>query len=164
MKRPGRVIDRDRGWRATLRGILDRAAGKDRLLVAVGIQGDEATADRGDGTTNVEIGTIHEFGAPKASIPMRSFIRAAVDPKASHYRKATRRIELEAFRGAPPEGALLQLGEEARTDIVDRIDSVIAPALKPATVERKQGEATPLIDSGDLKGSISVALRQGRVR
>ena len=49
--------------------------------IEIGILGEDKGGDKHEGSdiTVLEIATIHEFGAPKANIPSRSFIRAGYD-------------------------------------------------------------------------------------
>lgn len=59
-----------------------------KLRLRVGLFGSKAEAahEKAEGLTVLELGLVHEFGAPAANIPMRSFIRAVVDEHESEIR------------------------------------------------------------------------------
>lgn len=152
-----KVKDTDKGWKRIQRAFAKLGPG---MSVAVGIQGAVATAAHSGGVTNVELGAIHEFGAPKAGIPQRSFLRATADENVNRIAKRFEVIARGvADGGTATEGGLLQIGEEFRALVIDRIKAGIPPPLQQATIDRK-GESTPLIDTGALIGSISVAMRK----
>ncbi len=154
-----RVIDRDRGFKAFIRGLKQRRH-RGAVGVKVGVTADEDARLEGD--SNVRLATIHEFGAPKANIPERSFIRATVDTHRKKYEKALKKAEEAAIKN-PRTGSqlvkarLFQLGETAVADIQDRIDSNIPPPLADATVASK-GDDLALVDTGELRGAINSKL------
>lgn len=152
------VRDIDKGW-----GQLRRMAAGPPDRVRIGIQGDEADAEHEGGElTNLELGNIHEYGAPLAKIPERSFIRATIDEKAAAYIKLAGRLGKSVLQGTRTRAqALGLLGERVRADIVHRINSGIEPPLRPATIARK-GSSKPLVDTGQLKGSITYVLGSQR--
>lgn len=122
-----------------------RANGLDRR-VRVGIIGSER---------NAAIGAIHEFGAPAAGIPERSFLRDALvtDRRglAQMQRKLTAAVLAGRMTGAQAAAAL---GAWAVARVKNRIVDGLSPALQPETVERK-GSSTPLVDTGQLLGAIT---------
>lgn len=116
-----------------------------------------AEVDGGDGLTMAELAAIHEYGAPRAGIPARSFIR-------NTFSDSEGAAKLKAFMVRTAKGliqeklevaqALNQLGAFAQSLIKKRIKEHIPPPLKPATVKRK-GSSTPLVDTGQLINSIT---------
>lgn len=158
----GKVIDRDTGFRrfvANWRQIV-ATANRGDANVTVGIQGEEAKKDHDPerGTiTNLALAVIHEFGAPKAGIPSRSFIRSTVDKFQAKYQKMLRGGGLKILKGAPLKQVLFVVGETARSDIIKRIKNMeIKQDLKPATVARRGGDAgTALWDEGNLVNAIT---------
>lgn len=142
--------------------------------VKVGIQGREAVTEhegrptggssrsggqvlRGKTLTTVELATIHEFGAPGANIPQRSFLRSTADENRSKYARRMERMVRKFVRN--PEGfsilgEMTKLGEAVRRDVINKIRSNIPPPLKPATVRRKRGDELALVDTGQLVNSI----------
>jgi hypothetical protein len=148
----GKVIDRDRGMKKILRDL----AAMDGWQVTIGIHGQESgRGDFGKGAIdNVALGAIHEFGAPGAGIPERSFLRSAFD---ANVKKYVRILLLGAKKVTTGLGTAKQAvalaGEAAVADVVNRINAGIPPPLRPATVVRK-GSSKQLIDTGQLKASI----------
>jgi hypothetical protein len=147
----GKVIDKDLGMKRILRD-LDAAAG---WQVTVGVHGENA-GDRGDFTEidNVALAAIHEFGAPGAKIPERSFLRTAFDKNVKKYvlvlLDGARRIV--SGKGTAKQAVGLA-GEVAVADVVNLINAGIDPPNAPATIAEK-GSSTPLVDTGQLKQSI----------
>ncbi len=134
----------------------------------VGVQGKEAR-DRGTrlagGPTNVELFTIHEFGAPKAGIPARSSLRAVADSNEKRYQRMLADEVQTAFkRKSDVRKALLKVGETFRADVISAIKAGIPPPNTPATLARKKGETTPLIDTGSMIGSLSVYVGPRRLK
>lgn len=150
------VRDTDRGLAARLAALRDF----DRWVVVVGVLADEGARPHEDSDLTVlDIATIHEFGAPAAGIPQRSFVRATVDEHRADIARIQRALAARVIAGKlDVRGALEQLGAKVVGLIQTRIAAGIAPPNAPATVERK-GSATPLVDSGQLRGSVTYAVR-----
>lgn len=150
-------MERDRGWLRIKRNIQKMPP----LRAAVGIQGNQALAERDGPITNVELAMTHEYGSPDANIPQRSFIRSTFDEKRRTYQKELDRLGKAALDPARLRGDLRLLGEQNRADIIEKIRSNIPPPLSPLTIDQKAGETTALIDTGQLLRSISVELSEG---
>lgn len=110
----------------------------------------------------VRIAAIHEWGAPNAGIPERSFIRATVDKEKENINKllkANIKAHEENFLAMPFKNVLGQVGEYVTNSIQNAIRNRLQPELKDATVRRKTvGGKTgdvPLIDTGQLIQSIT---------
>ncbi len=158
-----RITDTDRGALELLHHLHQFKL----MTVRVGIIGEKADKKHKDSKkTNVEIGTHHEFGAPRANIPQRSFIRAAADENRQKYEDLLKKKVRALIRNPMKHttiGILKQVGETARRDVVKRIKARIEPALSDRTVARKKGESIPLVDTGALVGSITSGVgRKGR--
>ena len=150
------VRDIDRGFKRIKR-LLTKASRRGPA-VGVGAQAAEAKADH-DGITNAELAAVHEFG--KGNAPERSFLRSTFDENLRDYDRELTAIAKRTYDGsASLEGDLLLLGESMRSDVIQKIRSSIPPPLKSATVARKKGETTPLIDTGQLLNAISVQVRK----
>lgn len=122
-------------------------------FVKAGIVGDSATAPHGD-ATNAEVGAAHEYGTE--NIPQRSFIGQAMRRRVKEFRAlAARLLQMVIYKRATAEQALGLLGAWAVGAIKTTItrDGTFAP-LAPATIARK-GSSKPLIDTGQLIGSIT---------
>lgn len=144
------VRDRDMGWKK-LRRILNNPL---RQHVEIGVRGEDGSRNAG-GISNVQIATIHEFGAPEANIPERSFIRSTVDTHIAVYAKLTKTLSRKVYTlKMPLPIALGLLGVKVAADMQRQIRNGISPALKQATVDRK-GSSKPLIDTGQLVQAIT---------
>lgn len=147
-------IDIDRGWKR-----IAKRARQPKVSAKVGIQAPEAEATRKGGITNVLLGMVHEFGSER--VPERSHFRSTFDEKQKDYQAELDRIAQAMLDGARLKGEMLLLGEEYRADVLDKIRSSIPPPLADVTVERKGGETTPLIDTGQYLNSIRVVVTTG---
>lgn len=139
------------------RELREKIRGIGKAYVKVGVLESAGSADAGDGLTMAELAAIHEYGAPRANIPARSFIRntfldsdGAESLKKFMFRTAKGLIQEKL----DVQQALNQLGAFAQSMIKNRIKAHIPPPLKPATVKRK-GSSTPLVDTGQLINSIT---------
>lgn len=146
------LIDRDLGWRELFRKVT--LGGE--AYVKVGIQQDTTRSQEdGQGPVDmVQLGAIHEFGAPKANIPERSFIRAWHDSARTRISLLQDRLGRQFIDGKITMRQLLaKLGAFGQGGIRKFIRNLKEPALKASTIRRK-GSANPLIDTGQLLGSI----------
>ena len=144
------IKEKDRGWKRFI------VKTKGRPSVAIGIQGEKGNQDR-DGLTNVMLGTIHEFGT--ANIPERSFLRSTFDENYKKYIQEYNALFTKAIASGDLKGNLMLLGEKVRSDVLKKIKSKLQPALSAATIAKKGGEDTPLIDTGQMWNAISVEVR-----
>lgn len=152
----------DRGWEAIkerARMLRDTGA-----VVSVGVQGQQGAANHQDSRLTVaQIATVHEFGKvihhPKLNrttvIPERSFLRATID----QYQQAILRRQVLLQQGFilgkfPLKPAMELLGQYVVGLIKQRIANGIAPPNSPWTIAKK-GSSKPLIDTGQLRNSIT---------
>ena len=122
---------------------------------SVGVQGSEAGQDH-DGATNVLIGSVHEFGS--STNPQRSHWRSTFDENEKKYLKELKAISKRVYDPRDSiriEGDLLLLGETYKKDVIDKIKTKLKPPLTERTIEKKKGEDTPLIDSGEYINSFT---------
>jgi phage gpG-like protein len=158
-----KVSDKDRGWKELQRRVLRLS--RTGAFVRVGIQGNEASgAHTGSGQTVAEIATVHEFGAVTQTgvvIPQRSFIRAAIDENAPKLQRTATLVGRGVLLGKFGRTQALELlGHQAVGIMKQRIANRIAPRNSPVTIARK-GSDVPLIDSGQLRGSITHKVEAG---
>lgn len=105
--------------------------------------------------TLLEVAAVHEFGAPAAGIPSRSFIRATVDVKAAEIQATRDKLAAQVAEGKiTAQVALERLGAFAQGLVQARIAEGIGPALKPGTIARKKS-SKPLVDTGQLRSSVT---------
>lgn len=125
--------------------------------VAVGLPADAGTHPEA-GMSFAKLGAIHEFGAPKAGIPERSFLRAplraAQDQIASDFRRLMKMVVEDKLT---MNQALNSIGNRGATIAQQAISSGIAPPNTAAT-ERRKGSTTPLMDTGALRQAITWVL------
>jgi len=133
--------------------------------VKIGIIGDKAAIIRDDGEhlTNAQIGLIQEFGkhTGKRKIPARSFIVMPLKLHLNKYLKNKSSMTEKAFeksvKAGKTEEFVAKIGLVAEEVIQDAFATSgwgnWAPN-RPSTVKRK-GSSKPLIDTGELRRSIS---------
>lgn len=150
----------DRGWNDIQKRVAQLATST--AFVTVGVQGPKAAANHQNSTLSVgQIATIHEFGKviqtryARIVIPARSFIGATCDL----YKDKIGQREVLLQQGfVLGKFGLVQSLELLGTYVVGLIKSRIArgipPANKPSTIRRK-GSSKPLIDTGQLRNSIT---------
>lgn len=150
----------------TDKGIGKTAAqvfGKAKASVTVGVFGEKG-AEEHDGTslTMAEIAELHEWGI---GVPERSFIRSYIDAKDAEIMRAFLGQMKLAMRHAVQTGKpitdaqkmqiLDRMGLKMVGDIQGRISNAeITQDLEDETIRRK-GSSIALIDTGQLRSSIS---------
>lgn len=151
----------DTPWRE-LRAIVK---GVQNVALRVGIVGSAATKPHAGGDlTNAEVGAIHEFGAPAAGIPERSFVRSTF---------RVRRAELAQVQAAAAKAiiskrmhvrqALGIVGAWAAGAVKEQIlvyGPFLFQPLAPATILAKirkgaPNPTAPLVETGELAKSVS---------
>lgn len=157
-----KIIDKDHGFKALMKTVLGLK--KDRPSVAVGVL--ESSASRADGETTVlNVATFNEFGTKNADgsvhVPERSFIRAWFDQNRALCQKRLKGLLQRVIKGElTEEQALDQFGLWAQGSIQRRMASSIPPPNADSTVAKK-GSSTTLIDTGQLRSSITYEIRKG---
>ncbi|QQP86940.1 phage virion morphogenesis protein [Entomomonas asaccharolytica] len=114
---------------------------------------------RSDGVTNALIAAVHELGVPELNIAERSFLRASLTGNQGKYI----RLNAENFKRVlnhqmSIDQALNVLGLIAAGDVKAFIANGDFTPLKPETIKRK-GSSKPLIDTGELRQSITYEVR-----
>lgn len=134
--------------------------------VAVGILGEKAARTKkvreGDETRDVtvaDVATWLHYGTSR--IEPRPFIAIALERHRAEIQKRFARIA----RGVLEEKLTLDqglglMGETVAGEIKKTIAEGVPPPNKEATIERK-GSSTPLIDTGQLRGSVAFQVRDG---
>lgn len=153
-----RVVSKDHGY-AKMRANLKAAAKGGG--VSVGVHAAEGAA-QAKGSSEAEPATVldvayyNEFGL---GVPERSFLRAWVDENASVNADKLRKAMQLVVKGQKtlPE-ALALLGLSFQGGIQKNMAVGIPPPNAPATVAKK-GSSTPLVDTGQLRQSITFQVR-----
>ena len=147
----------DRGWNDLQKKATALKKGR---AASVGIQGAEAqiAEDVHGGMTNVELGAIHEFGTQDGHIPERSHIRSTFDKNKAKYESEMKEISREFYARKDVSGKLLLLGEEVKTDIIETIRSGELEPLAESTLARREGNATPLWNTGQYVNALTATV------
>lgn len=158
-----RVKVTDRGAEAMLKRLIAARAPRG---VAVGVLAKDAQtgAAESPGLTVLDVAIFNEFGTKNADgtvrIPERSFIRAWADSNAKEAADLLRRLVAQSIKGKITEDqALNRFGLWAQGQIQLRIANGIPPPNAQSTIDRK-GSDKPLIDTGQLRSSISYEIRK----
>lgn len=125
----------------------------------VGILGSKANRTSKGGMTNADIGFIHEFGGPKT--PKRSFLRMPIFQKSEQILKSVKEAgALKKLAAGNVVMVLADMGVGCEAAILEAFGSAGFGSWKknaPRTIKKK-GSSAPLIDTGQLRRSISSAV------
>jgi len=145
----GSVADTDKGYRARMKQLRAKLP-----VLKVGVYGEQAEAIDGEGTITVgALAEIFEFGL--GNQPERSWLRGYVDENNARITQMIARVGEQVAAGKmTPEEALNLVGLKMVGEIQQRISAGIEPPNEDSTIRRK-GSSTPLIDTGQFRGSIS---------
>ena len=148
------IKDVDRGYRA----LVDRIFTLGNPTVSVGVFEADGAQTYDDGITIAAVAAIHEFGL---GVPERSFLRGWFDENLERAHEAMSRLLLSVVAGKRTKEQALELfGLWVQGEVQKRIASGISPELSAATIKRK-GSSTPLIDTGQLRSSITYQIDFG---
>jgi hypothetical protein len=127
-----------------------------KLGLRVGIVGPGASQlEEGSSLTLAALGMLHEYGAPGANIPERSFLRSTLANRQIAIRGMwAEQLRLVIGRKKTPREALEHAGMALVAMIQQTIRDGIDPPLATETILRK-GSTKPLIDHGQLINAIS---------
>ena len=147
----------DKGWQKFKKKFIKR----EDPFVKVGILASKGGNSDHGGITMVELAAIHEFGAPSANIPERSFIRRTFSEKSKDMAKVvtglTKKVASDSLN---INQALEILGAWGAAQVKNTITGEhIPPPLKPETAKRK-GSTRPLVADGQLLNSITWEVKE----
>lgn len=141
-----------------------RELGATQKHVAVGVLGSAASEkhDDPDAKKPATVGQVavwNHYGT--STIPARPFLTLALEKHREELKKLQARLGYALVTGKLTlDTALALLGEAAVAKIKQTIADGVAPANAPSTIEAK-GSSTPLINTGQLRGSIVSEVREG---
>ena len=141
-----------------VQGLLERIAALGDPKVYIGIP--SSTNARQGASNNATIAAVHELGAPTRGIPARPFLIPTMQNNADKYTT----LMAQGFRNALQDKEKAaevyeKIGLVASSDVKDYIVSGQFVPLKESTIDRK-GSSKPLIDTGELRNSISYEVRK----
>lgn len=128
------------------------------LTIKVGVQGNEAAEQYGDGkgVTVAEVAVFNEYGTGR--IPARPFMRETIE-QTDNWAAESAKVHNAVIDGKDPYEVAELLGQKAASDVQDTIyDGDFVPN-SPATIKKK-GSSKPLIDTGQLVGSITYVVEE----
>jgi hypothetical protein len=136
------------------------AAHRGAPVVAVGVLGSKAsTAHGSEGLTTADVAAVNEFGL---GVPERPFMRQTFEQRLVDIQKLARGLEQRVLQKTMTvDGALQVMGAAAVGYVRATIDSGVEPGNAPSTIKQK-GSSKTLVNTGQLKGSISSEVRRGR--
>ncbi len=111
---------------------------------------------KGSNLTITEYAAVNEFGTKDGRIPERSFMRTTYDKFERFYTQHFRENGYKASIGKlNPIAALKLVGEDYRSDVVNKIIGIRNPPNAESTLKKKRG-SNPLIDDAIMNKSIRV--------
>lgn len=139
-----------------------------RQVVTVGVHGDAPRPTDAPELTMATLAAVHEFGDPAQHIPERSFLREAMTEHSPEIRKDITEKVVEMIEGKVKPGVVLnRAGVLILGSVRETITNGIKPELADITKKQRdkkaehggglaanQGKYTPLVDTGQLIGSI----------
>ena len=151
-KSTSEVKDVDRGYQKFQR---DAERVSREAHVSIGVQATEAAKFRAFQLTNVTLAAVHEFGSRDGKIPQRSFLRATVDRERDMVSNMMKRATKRVANGSSLEKELGIIGEKVKAEVIRTIDQSIGIQPLKKSTETRKGSTRPLIDTGQLKASIT---------
>ena len=145
------------------KGIFKSLKKLKNISLEVGVFADARNNDSGQVAFVADYAIANEFGT--YDIPERSFIRSTSDEQGKKWQNAMDKVVDSVIAGVSStnvENELYQVGQTVRRDIIEKIDSNIAPENAPATKKQKlkRSKNRTLIDSGHLRQSIEARIKR----
>ena len=143
------VIDKDLGWNKIMRDLADL----DGTEIVAGILKDSGNDSRG--TPYVDIAIYNEYGTKH--IPSRPAVRIAADENGKKWQDTAKSGICDIIDGKGNKSAVCEkVGEQMKKDIQSIFgDKGKLKPNAPATVKKKKGRDTPLIDTGKLRSKVN---------
>lgn len=138
-----------------LENLKRRLTGKREHVVNVGFP---SSAKEPDGTSTALVAAVHEYGSEH--VPERPFMRVAIQENLGNYKALNANSLKQLVRGSiTTDKALGLLGLMASSHIKEKIKNGSFAPLKAATIKRK-GSSKPLIDTGQMRQSVTYELEK----
>lgn len=154
----GKVIDRDRGWRAMIKAVDALAGGNS--YAKVGVLADDskggAHVDDTEELTEAELAGILEFGTSDGRIPERSFVRSTFDEQREVLTDMGAKLLFQIIEGKISLGnALNAMGAKLAAEIKKKVTvEGVPPPNAESTIEAK-GSDRPLVDTGRMINAVT---------
>ena len=144
------------------KGIFKSLKKLKNISLEVGVFADARNNDSSPASYVADYAIANEFGTK--DIPKRSFIRSTSKDEGKKWQNAMDRVVGSVIDGAcesQVENELHQVGQTARKDIINKIDSNIKPENAESTKKRKGKLKTQtLVDTGALRQSIEARVKK----
>ena len=142
-----------------LKGFLERFREIGKPKVYIGVPASKNGMHEG-GINMATLLAIHVLGAPSRGIPQRDPLRPPLIANAQQYNNLlTLNLKNALSDGTDPKIVYEKIGIVATNDVKDYFITGNFKALSEKTIKAK-GSSKPLIDSGELRNSISYEVRQ----
>lgn len=148
-----------------LADIMKQIAALASKKVLVGVPAADAERQDGEPITNADLAYIHDNGAPGANIPPRPFMQPGIEEAKDKVVSQLGRAITGALNNRPEvvDAALHGAGLQAQSSIKNKINEGPFEALKASTLAARQRRGVsrdkPLIDTGQLRNSISYVIK-----
>lgn len=146
---------------AAIQGLVSR-----QVLVGIpSAKAERQNDEPGEPINNAQLGYIHEFGSPQANIPARPFLLPGVEMVEDKVADRLQKAAKAAIKGDSNkvEAELHAAGLAAQAGARFQLNSGEHEALAPSTVaaRRRRGRTgdKPLVDTGQLRNSITYVVR-----
>lgn len=124
----------------------------------VGVPQDEAEREEGE-ITNAQLMFIHSEGSPVRNIPPRPVIDITLKEEKEKINQKFKKALNVILNGGNPSVELEKLGIYITNKIKAKFGSEDLAPLQPSTIKAK-GSDRPLIDTGQLRNSITYVVRK----
>ena len=142
-----------------LKGFLERFREIGKPKVYIGVPASKNGMHEG-GINMATLLAIHVLGAPSRGIPQRDPLRPPLIANAQRYSDLLALgLKNALANGTDPKLVYEKIGIVATNDVKDYFITGNFKALNQKTIDRK-GSSKPLIDSEELRGSITYEVRQ----
>lgn len=159
-----------------LKALVKRIDAAGDLVAAAGVMGPKGQAPHG-GLTNAQVGALHEYGfsftaanGRRITVPARSFIRVPIRNARPEIKRALQRGAAIVVRGdADARQALEPVALKMQGTMQKAMSAGLEPQLAESTIERRKKPRKghkgprvikPLIDTGQLRSSITSTVRR----
>ncbi len=140
------------------------------IRVMVGVPAEKGSRNDGGTINNAAIAYIQEHGAPEAGIPARPFLKPGIESKEAEILSAFKKVGKAAFVDGDPakvDRGFNAVGLIAQSAVRAKITDGPFEPLKPSTIaarnRRGRTGTKPLIDTGQLRNSLTYVIRKLKV-
>jgi hypothetical protein len=151
-----KTMVKDRGWSKLKRNDVNLKGAHVKVGVIGGSNTISSNTEGNSETPIIEYAIYNEYGTNDGVVPSRPFMRQSFDENKNKLRS----IAASSYKNSGTNSTelikkvLAQIGVLHQSQVQDKIVDIKTPPNAPSTVASK-GSSNPLIDSGDLKKSIS---------